>query len=72
VSNIKTISVIFGLLPNAILKINATGNGFNYLILIMVFYLLTGTLNNYKASDGRLFIGGQDGYYMFKPEEINV
>ncbi|MBC7873522.1 MAG: hypothetical protein H7Y01_05990 [Ferruginibacter sp.] len=29
-------------------------------------------LNNYKASDGRLFIGGSNGYYMFKPEEINV
>ncbi len=29
-------------------------------------------LNNYKATDGRLFIGGQNGYYMFKPEEINV
>lgn len=29
-------------------------------------------LNNYKAADGRLFIGGQNGYYMFKPEEINV
>ena len=29
-------------------------------------------LNNYKAADGRLFIGGQTGYYMFKPEEINV
>ena len=29
-------------------------------------------LNNYKATDGRLFIGGQYGYYMFKPEEINV
>ena len=29
-------------------------------------------LNNYKASDGRLFIGGTNGYYMFKPEEINV
>jgi hypothetical protein len=29
-------------------------------------------LNNYKATDGRLFIGGSNGYYMFKPEEINV
>ncbi len=29
-------------------------------------------LNNYKADDGRLFIGGSNGYYMFKPEEINV
>jgi signal transduction histidine kinase len=29
-------------------------------------------LNNYKAADGRLFIGGSNGYYMFKPEEINV
>ncbi|MGG9962204.1 two-component regulator propeller domain-containing protein [Ferruginibacter sp. SUN106] len=29
-------------------------------------------LNNYKANDGRLFIGGGSGYYMFKPEEINV
>lgn len=29
-------------------------------------------LNNFKATDGRLFIGGQNGYYMFKPEEINV
>ena len=29
-------------------------------------------LNNYKAKDGRLFIGGTNGYYMFKPEEINV
>jgi signal transduction histidine kinase/ligand-binding sensor domain-containing protein len=29
-------------------------------------------LNNYKAGDGRLFIGGVNGYYMFKPEEINV
>lgn len=29
-------------------------------------------LNNYKAADGRLFIGGSKGYYMFKPEDINV
>ena len=29
-------------------------------------------LNNYKATDGRLFIGGSNGYYMFKPEDINV
>ncbi len=29
-------------------------------------------LNNYKASDGRIFIGGSNGYYMFNPEEINV
>ncbi|MBL7738888.1 MAG: hypothetical protein JNK14_06680 [Chitinophagaceae bacterium] len=29
-------------------------------------------LTNYKARDGRLFIGGTEGYYMFKPEEINV
>ncbi|MFZ1371371.1 MAG: two-component regulator propeller domain-containing protein, partial [Ferruginibacter sp.] len=29
-------------------------------------------LNNYKSTDGRLFIGGHKGYYMFKPEEINV
>ncbi len=29
-------------------------------------------LNNYKSADGRLFIGGSNGYYMFKPEEINV
>ena len=29
-------------------------------------------LNNYKSTDGRLFIGGSNGYYMFKPEEINV
>jgi ligand-binding sensor domain-containing protein/signal transduction histidine kinase len=29
-------------------------------------------LNNYKATDGRLFIGGSNGYHMFKPEEINV
>jgi len=29
-------------------------------------------LNNHKAADGRVFIGGQEGYYMFKPEEINV
>jgi signal transduction histidine kinase/ligand-binding sensor domain-containing protein len=29
-------------------------------------------LNNYKARDGRIFIGGTKGYYMFNPEEINV
>ena len=29
-------------------------------------------LNNYKASDGRLFMGGSRGYYMFKPEELTV
>ncbi|WP_336517121.1 two-component regulator propeller domain-containing protein [Pollutibacter soli] len=29
-------------------------------------------LNNYKAHDGRLFIGGSKGYYMFNPAEINV
>lgn len=29
-------------------------------------------LNNYKARDGRIFIGGTKGYYMFNPVEINV
>jgi signal transduction histidine kinase/ligand-binding sensor domain-containing protein len=29
-------------------------------------------LNNYKARDGRIFIGGTKGYYMFNPAEINV
>ncbi len=29
-------------------------------------------LNNFKAHDGRLFIGGSNGYYMFNPADINV
>ncbi len=29
-------------------------------------------LNNYKAHNGRIFIGGTNGYYMFSPSEINV
>lgn len=37
-----------------------------------IFSLDWNWLNNYKAADGRIFIGGQKGYYMFKPEEINV
>ena len=28
-------------------------------------------LNNYKAADGRLFIGGSNGYYMINPKELN-
>ena len=26
-------------------------------------------LNNYKAADGRLFIGGSNGYYLINPKE---
>jgi len=37
-----------------------------------IFSLDWNWLNNFKATDGRIFIGGLKGYYMFKPEEINV
>jgi signal transduction histidine kinase/ligand-binding sensor domain-containing protein len=59
--------------PNAILKISA--NRERIQLFNADYGILSSNwnwLNNYKASDGRLFIGGQDGYYMFKPEEINV
>ena len=59
--------------PNAILKINASRERIQ--LFNADYGILSSNwnwLNNYKASDGRLFIGGQDGYYMFKPEEINV
>ncbi|MFM2325822.1 MAG: hypothetical protein RIR31_24 [Bacteroidota bacterium] len=37
-----------------------------------IFSLDWNWLNNFKAADGRILIGGQKGYYLFKPEEINV
>ena len=58
---------------NAIIKINADRERIQLFNADYgVFSLNWNWLNNYKAADGRLFIGGVNGYYMFKPEEINV
>jgi signal transduction histidine kinase/ligand-binding sensor domain-containing protein len=58
---------------NAILKINAKRDRIQMFNADYgIFNSTWNWLNNYKASDGRLFIGGHKGYYMFKPEEINV
>ncbi len=58
---------------NAILKISA--NRKHIQMFSADYGILSSNwnwLNNYKAADGRLIIGGSNGYYMFKPEEINV
>jgi signal transduction histidine kinase/ligand-binding sensor domain-containing protein len=58
---------------NAILKINAKRDHIQMFNGDYgIFNSNWNWLNNYKAVDGRLFIGGHKGYYMFKPEEINV
>ena len=58
---------------NAILKINANRERVQMFNADYgIFSSNWNWLNNYKASDGRLFIGGHNGYYMFNPEEINV
>jgi signal transduction histidine kinase/streptogramin lyase len=59
--------------PNAILKLSANRERIQLFNADYgIFSSNWNWLNNYKASDGRLFIGGSNGYYMFKPEEINV
>ena len=58
---------------NAILKINANRERVQMFNADYgIFSSNWNWLNNYKARDGRLFIGGHKGYYMFNPEEINV
>ncbi|QNA44557.1 two-component regulator propeller domain-containing protein [Lacibacter sediminis] len=58
---------------NAILKINANRERVQLFNADYgIFSSNWNWLNNYKASDGRLFIGGHNGYYMFNPQEINV
>jgi signal transduction histidine kinase len=58
---------------NAILKINANRDRIQkFNADYGIFSSQWNWLNNHKAADGRLFIGGYKGYYMFKPEEINV
>jgi signal transduction histidine kinase/ligand-binding sensor domain-containing protein len=58
---------------NAILKINANRERVQMFNADYgIFSSNWNWLNNYKSSDGRLFIGGHNGYYMFNPEEINV
>ncbi len=58
---------------NAILKINANRERVQMFNADYgIFSSNWNWLNNYKASDGRLFIGGHNGYYMFNPKEINV
>lgn len=58
---------------NAILKIDSKREGVQMFNADYgIFSSNWNWLNNHKASDGRLFIGGHKGYYMFRPEEINV
>ena len=58
---------------NSILKINANRERVQMFNADYgIFSSNWNWLNNYKATDGRLFIGGHNGYYMFNPEEINV
>jgi len=57
---------------NAIIKLNATRD--NVKLYNADYGILSSNwnwLNNYKAADGRLFIGGSNGYYMVTPKELN-
>jgi len=57
---------------NAIIKLNESRD--NIKLYNADYGILSSNwnwLNNLKAADGRLFIGGSNGYYMINPKELN-